>query len=637
MINSKKLSLVMLLSASMILAGCNNATPSSSDASSVTPTSNPTSQPAGESSQPADESSQPAGESSQGGQQGDELPTFPAETGKIAAYFYLGEVNGLTAGEDLPSYLSFFATGDFSTANTWSTGYPAEGSSVIEFTRLSATSDVYYAYLPAFAESYNSDYGFQIEISYSSTAGVGALGGMHYSNMSDASNGQSGMNHQTGVIDDNGNLFLRGDYGDGTFTKTQDWKRDGFALPAAPTVLKNYSIKFGIDSDLCETLTANPYLKIAAKGGWDGWGNQKNLLTLAEDKTYGTLTIGDVIAGGTLEFCVSLVTDAMTQINDKYNLAWNGAHADDATTEGVFKLGNLQITPLSLDGDNHVYGTEAGEKTILSMPAKANGTSDNYAIPAAPVAVEKDVVIELKNTNESAGLAAGKTPTLASAFAAKSWDAADASNNFSYDETTQKWTYSFPYVAADGAKFYYGLPYEFKITDGTGWGHAAAGEKGGNASFVIENEYALPVIVELDFAKLGVEDQVVSLDYYGTIVSDAVTITLVDSGEGTLGENIVPAIPGDFTNWKNEASTSMTKVDDDHYTYTIAANALKLGKVYNFQITATGSWTGAMRAVASGEGNLSLQITDLTKLSVTVSGDFAKLGVEQQVATVVVA
>jgi hypothetical protein len=126
--------------------------------------------------------------------------------------------------------------------------------------------------------------------------------------------------------------------------------------------------------------------------------------------------------------------------------------------------------------------------------------------------------------------------------------------------------------------------------------------------------------VTMDFAtKLPDPESVVDIDF-----------VLVNSGTGELGEGVVPAICGDFTSW---AYTEMTKQEDGSYIladYTVSIASHQLG-IVNFAEGGT-SWVGK---IAAEEGNLQFTAT-ATMTTVTISGDFSKLGIEASVGTVAV-
>jgi hypothetical protein len=71
------------------------------------------------------------------------------------------------------------------------------------------------------------------------------------------------------------------------------------------------------------------------------------------------------------------------------------------------------------------------------------------------------------------------------------------------------------------------------------------------------------------------------------------------------------------------------------YTITAKAKQFQFFASYEFKITPTGTWDGA---IAGADGaNLSFSISDITKLTVTVSADYALLGAAGGVGTVTVA
>lgn len=603
MINSKKLSLVMLLSASMILAGCNNATPSSSDASASSAT-------------PSDSSVVPSVDPSSTEETPADVPTQEGAT-----TFYIEVAEDSVA---LPSWCSYFLTGCM---NGWKTTI-ADGA--IELEQLEDTN-IYYAIVEGYDDDANkADRGYQVTMGYNESSNLGASSlGINWSYKGQSNNSFANLDHPVFDAPVDGIVHITALWSDGTVDE------GGFKWTAAlpePIVAKNYTVKFALSTELAAAVSAwNTEKKasgvtgFAVKGGHNGWAWTP--MTKVDDTHY-SFTVESIICGVSYEMCVAPLTAAGVD-GDAYNLSGTGAKAPDTTDkDGNFHVGNLFFTPMVLDGDNFTF--EWGD---LVLPEKANGAKEGtYVLPSA-VAIQQDLVIELKNTNKNGdGFATGKTPTLASDIAPVAWNPTDATNHFVYDEATQKWSFTFAYDAQAGAKFFYGVSYEFKIVDGLGWEKAAA-NAGENASFVVADSYALPVVVELDFAKLGVEDQTLSVSY-GALLSSPVTITLTDNGTGTLGDGVEPAIPGSFNGWKNDGSDKMTKVDDDTYTYVIASGTLKIGETAEFKIVSSGSWSGAME---NGGNNLTFRITDLTKLNVNISGDFSKLGSEAQTPTIVVA
>ena len=595
---NKKIGIVLALAA-LGLAGCGSTTSSASKAAT-------SSTPAATSSTPAATTSIP--ETS--------IPSvdIPTKADNFTFYFHFKASDKV---KSLEKWTSPFIDGVF---NGWD-AHPG-----VEMTALTGT-DIYYAFVEKTAVNWEknaNDLGYQLCLGYNDASGVGdsmkGIAGYTYKN--DFALNFSGVSHPVwatkgAAVPEKDVIDLRAyTYGDDqhVWTGNGDDFMSFAAQPVEPVILKNYKITV----DLSEVKKSAPdYISgYMVKGSYDSWA-KSTLMTAGTGTSADIYTIdcGDVIAGAQIEFCVAPVTLAITEVQDAYVFK-DGTGTFVAGTSGN---GNASLTPLKLDGNDH---TEAWGKFALQT---------GYVWPIAPVAMTEDVTITLSNSGTGA-LAAGTT-----IYVAGSWNgwSADAANAMTANADG---TYSYVIPAA---KMYVNVELQFGVITNSNWtGKLVAADATDPTKLVNfafrPAEHMLLLDLAGDFALLGVTDSAGTLSYHGAYIPEATVITIdfVNSGTGALATGVAPCIPGAFDGWDN--ATAMT-ANGTKWSYTITAKAkqFQFFASYEFKITPTGTWDGA---IAGADGaNLSFSISDITKLTVTVSADYALLGAAGGVGTVTVA
>jgi hypothetical protein len=611
---NKKIGIVLALAA-LGLAGCGSTTSSASKAAT-------SSTPAATSSTPA--TSVPA----------TSVPATSVPATSVPATSVPG-VDIPTRADNFTFYFHFKASDTVKSLEKWTSPYidgvfnSWNAHPGVEMTAL-AGSDVYYCYVPKADVSWEknaNDLGYQLCLGYNATSGVGASmqGVAGYTYKSDFSTNFSGVSHPVwatkgAAVPDTDLIDLRA-Y---TYSKDQhvwDGAGDDFmtfkAQPVEPVVLKNYQI--AVDLTAVKAAAPTHVTDYMVKGSYDGWAKSKSLVAGTGDYL-GKYIIdcGDVIAGAQIQFCVAPVTLAITEVTDAYIFTTaTFGDSDVGTFDTASK--NAALTPLKLDGDNHVASWGA-----YTVP-------EGYVWPIAPVAMTEDVTITLSNSGKGA-LATGTT-----IYVAGSWNgwSADAANAMTAN-TDGTYSYVIP-----AAKMFVNVELQFGIITNSDWkGKLVAADTTDPAKLVNfafrPAEHMLLLDVAGDFALLGVTDAAGTLNYHGAYIpaGTVITIDFVNSGTGALATGVVPCIPGAFDSWNN--ATAMT-ANGAKWSYTITATAkqLQFFASYEFKITPTGTWDGAIAGAAGA--NLSFAIADIAKLTVTVSGDYALLGAAGGVGTVTVA
>ena len=604
MINNKKLILAALLSASMILAGCDGAptTPSSSPA---TQTSQPTtSQPAGDSSQPAGDSSQPAGSSqSQGGD-----VTVPTEADKTTFYI---EVSPESVA--LPTWCSYFLTGCM---NGWAMT-PNNGA--IELQQLSDTN-IYYAIVADYDDEANAaDRGYQVTMGYNADSGLGdEKQGIDWSYKGKSNASFSGLDHPTFDAPVNGVVHITAKWSDDTVDA------DGFewdeALPE-PVVIHNYTVKFALGDDVVAAVTAwnaekgdSGVTGYAVKGAHNGW-----TWTAMDkvDNTHYSFTVDSIICGVKYEMCVAPMTAAGVD-GDAYSLTGDGVKNDDVTDEdGTYHIGNFSFSPLSLDLDDYVW-----DWGTLHLPTKVNGAKEGtYALPTA-TKLAHSVTVRVFDIEGGTGLAEGLSLYIAGKFSG--WGEAVGNDDYKLVLEGDAYVYTFT------MDLYVGVAIEFGIISNKDWAGKLSAEGGANFKLVPElNKTKFDIVGDL--SKNGVEDSVGTVNYHGDYVNGIViTVSDIEGGTG-LGEGKHLYVAGSWNGWgPGENDANIMTENEGVYTYTIADNTATIGAKLEFGIISNKDWAGKLSA--EGGNNFSFTV-EAGKLHVNIVGDLAKNGVENSVGT----
>ncbi|MBP5216424.1 MAG: PT domain-containing protein [Bacilli bacterium] len=586
MINNKKLILAALLSASMILAGCDGGTPASQ------PTSQPASQP----------TSQPTSQTS-----AEPTADVPTEAGKTT--FYIEVASDSIA---LPTWCSYFLTGCM---NGWATT-PSGG--VIELQNL-ANTNIYYAIVAGYDDEANAaDRGYQVTMGYNASSQLGdASQGINWSYKGKSNASFSGLDHPTFDAPVDGIVHITAKWSDDTVDEA-GFKWDA-ALPE-PVTVDNYTVKFTVDPTL-KTLVdawnsekgASGVTGYAVKGTHNDWSWKA--LKAEEDGSY-TFTVDKIICGVTYEMCVAPLTAAGVD-GDAYNLTGTGVKAADTTDEdGTYHIGNFSFTPLALDGDDYVATWGA-----LKAPEKASGEIDTaYALPSA-TKLDHTITIRVYDIENGTGLGEGKH-----LYVAGSWNGWGLGDNDANIMTENEGVYSYE-ITAD---IYVGVALEFGIISNSTWAGKLSAEGGANFKIIPEvNKTKFDIVGDL--SKNGVEDSVGTYDYHGDFVNGIViTVSDIEGGTG-LGEGKHLYVAGSWNGWglgDNDANI-MTE-NEGVYTYTIADNTATIGAKLEFGIISNSSWAGKLSA--EGGANFSFTV-EAGKLHVNIVGDLAKNGVENSVGT----
>ena len=486
MINSKKLSLVMLLSASMILAGCNNATPSSSSGSASSAT-------------PSDSSVVPSVDPTSSQEAPADVPTQEGAT-----TFYIEVAEDSVA---LPSWCSYFLTGCM---NGWKTTI-ADGA--IELEQLEDTN-IYYAIVEGYDDDANkADRGYQVTMGYNESSNLGASSlGINWSYKGQSNASFSGLDHPVfdAPVDDI--VHITATWSDGTVDE------GGFKWTAAlpePIVAKNYTVQFALSTELAAAVSAwNTEKKasgvtgFAVKGGHNDWAWTP--MTKVDDTHY-SFTVESIICGVSYEMCVAPLTAAGVD-GDAYNLSGTGAKAADTTDEdGNFHVGNLFFTPMALDGDNFTF--EWGD---LVLPAKASGTDQAYALPSA-TKLNQTITIRVFDIEGGTGLAEGL-----SLYVAGNWNGwnNDAANVMTENEGV------YSYVIPSTVDIYEGVALEFGVISNSTWAGKLSDKGGANFKIIPEvNKVYFDIVGDL--SKNGTTDSEGTVNYHGQYVN-GIVITVSD-------------------------------------------------------------------------------------------------------------
>jgi|GEM_PF-2777921 len=550
-------------------------------------------------------------------------------------------------------YFHFKASEKVAKLNTWTSPYIDgvfngwNAHPGVEMKPVEGT-DMYYAQISKddvkWADNAN-DLGYQLCLGYNESSGVGAssqgIAGYTYKCAFAAE--FSGVAHPVwatkgaALPEKDAIELVTYSYGDDNhvWTAVKDHFMTFASQPIEPIQLKNYTLRFEVDPALVadmpkETGATETYIKgLSIKGSFNDW--KAEALTKSDTDGSYSIKIDSLIANSPLSFCVAPTTLAIRTVEDKYCLTGdytptdtNGyvGNKDKDTTDDagkITKVGNLTLTPLKLDGDNHT-ATWGMLKTY-----------DGYTWPTAPVAMTNDVVITLTNSGTGA-LKAGAVPAVAGNFNGWSYDG----NLMTVSTDGKSYTYT---ITKD--KLYVDCNYQFGIITNSAWTGKLVmtdpddATKLANFGFDAKAHFDQCDIAG-DWSKLGVEDSAGTINYHGNFLPEGavITINFVNSGTGTLGAGVSPCIPGAFDGWDNKTAITLSG-DKWVYTITCKKNEYLLNLGYEFKITPTGSWDGAL--AATGGANLSFMITDATKTTVTVSGDYTLLGAAGGVATVAVA
>jgi len=642
MINkSKAASLLVALFAATALAACggngsSSAAASSSKAASSTATSSSTAK----SSSAASSSSSTAASSSSAAQSSSSTTSssapavdIPTKADNFTFYFHFKASDTV---KSLETWTSPYIDGVF---NSWN-AHPG-----VEMKALTGT-DIYYAFVEKTAVNWATnanDLGYQLCLGYNSTSGVGESmqGVAGYTYKSDFSTLFSGTSHPVwatkgAAVPTSDLIDLRAyEFGDDSHV----WTGEGNdymtfkAQPVKPVVLSDYKIAVDLSAI---TAAAPSYITgYMVKGSYDGWAGS----TLLEKGTgeYASKYIikcGDVIANAQIQFCVAPVTLALSEVNDSYifkdaTFDYNDSTVTDPKDVGTFILnddksnGNAALTPLSADGNG---ATASWGKFKLQT---------GYTWPLAPVAMTSDVTITVSNSGTGA-LATGAKLYFAGNIGENQWGAAVGKDACAFTVSGDKLVYTI-----SKSLLYVNVEVQFGLITNSNWvGKLVMADKNGALTNCAFKPAANRTYIDIsaDFAKIGVEDQAGTFSYHGDYLDAGKTITIdfVNSGTAALASGVTPCIPGEFDSWNNQ--TEMTLVTADvkwTYSFVTTAKQVELGTGLGFKITTKGAWDGAL--AGDGGANLALVITDATKLTATVTGDYSLLGAAGGVATVVVA
>ena len=582
MINNKKLWAALILSASMLLAGCGETNPGTSDSNPDTTSSAP-----------------------------DVMPSVPKTEGSTTFFIEVAEDS-----IELPSYCSYFLTGCM-------TGWKEKkADGALELINLEGTN-IYYVEVAGYDDAANeADRGYQITMGYNESSNLGdSKVGINWSYKAKSNSSYPGLDHPTFDAPVDGVVHITAKYNDGSIDEA-GWKWEA-ALPE-PVIVNNYTVQFELSAALSAQITAwneekgeSGVTGLSVKGGFNDWAWEK--LTKVDDTHY-KFTVESIIAGVSYEMCVAPHTAAGTE--DAYNLTGTGAKADDTTDEdGTYHLGNLYMTPLALDGDD--YTKNWG---VLSAPAKANGTKgDAYALPVAQKLDEK-IVITVSDKEGGTGLADGLNLYVAGDW--NGWNNAEA-NKMAYDSVSKKYSYTMPIDCYVGVKHEFGV---IATSDWKGKLVMAGEEEGSLVNFAIipeANKYMYDIVGDL--SKVGTTDSAGTVSYHGAYVN-GIIITVTDKEGGTgLGAGKSLYIAGSWNGWSNaEANKMAYDSNSKEYTYTIADGIAQVGAELQFGVISNANWAGKLSA--EGGSNFSFS-PELGKLHVNIVGDLAKNGVEDSVGT----
>lgn len=550
-----------------------------------------------------------------------ETVEIPEEEGKTAIYFEVGE--GSVA---LPAWASYYATGCW---NGWATGAPTAENGIVEFQQLGDTN-VYYGYITGYDDTqYTADRGFQLAIGYNASAKLApSASGMNWTYKSVSCASWPGVEHPTYAEPTDGKIFLQAIYKDGTLGKGHVFE----AFPPEPILLKNYSLEFAVSDALKEKLAGDySYCTLAIKGSFNDWSVVP--LDYVKDKDVYSIKLGDVIAGAPGEMCVGLVNQTGI-LEDKYSLTKGkdaagkeseGSKKEDTVgkDDGVYHLGNLTYNPIKLDGDNHAafWGT-------LDIPTKQNGSKDAdkvaYEFPGLPKKVESAFDIVLKNSGTGA-LPEGTVPHFAGDF--NGWP------NKDHDEFTlgEDGTYTYKVTPTAEKPVYYDVAYGMKVTAGD-WTKPQVESETGNIAIKLTSAMSMPVTVSFDFAKLGVEKTLATVQYGNPMTKDIKINVSSDSAEHVLAEGANLYVAGSWNGWGDAVTTEAGKMvkEGDKYVYTIPANTMNIGTSLQFGVITNSAWAGKLSA--AGGSNFSFTIEG-DKTNVNIVGDLSKCGVKDSVGT----
>jgi hypothetical protein len=598
MINKRRItSLILGVLATTALAACGGQTKSSTPAaSSTTPVSS-----APASSTPTPVSSTPASSTA----------SIPVVEGKVTFYFHFKATDAVAS---LPTYVSPYLDG---VMNGWTEhpSDPATANDPVEM-KLLAGTDIYYGSIAVDWAKISADAGYQITLGYNASSGVSlAKQGVDYTHKSDYCATFSGLSHPVFSEPKNSLVDLMG--GEGVDYQTFT------TIPPEPVILHHYSLALD-PSELTDAPTDNWFKGYMIKGSFNSWTSVALAKGTGDYANDYVIDLGDVIATAKIEFCVAPVTTAIHEVKDDYLLTGTGTHladtvdANDATK--ITKPGNLTITPLKLDKDNH---TQVWGKLQ---------TYTGYKWPTAPVAMTDDITVTFTNSGTDAMPSTVTSVRLVGEVT--NWTPSDTANEMTKSADGKSYTFTISHLKSDGTQLLYvDVIYNFKIVANGDWAGAVCGDAATDSNMTFQaGAKKIHLDVSSDWSKFGVTKANGTVNYYGDGIN-GVVVTLKNSGTAGLASTVTSlSLVGELTSWDNTATANdMTKVDANTYTFAIPDGKVYAGTTYGLKVIANHAW--ANDVATASDGNLSYTAVK-GQAKVTITADFSTIGSAITVGTV---